>query len=155
MSPTPPTPTAQVSMAASPMAVPHGKLVAITVSLTPGPQDVDGLQFSVALPAGWVIGTPTLTPGTLAIPKFLAFNMANGSVFCLIYGLNVTTIPAGPFLNIPLVSPIQTPPGPVDVTLTGLVASSSAGISLPITGTGTTVTVQRHHWWRRQPKHKV
>jgi hypothetical protein len=141
-------------MAASPTSVPHGKLVAISISLTPGDQDVDGLQFSVTLPPGWTIGTPILTPGTAAIPKFLAFNMTNGSVFCLIYGLNVLPIPAGPFLDIPLVSPIQTPPGPVDVALTGLVASSSAGVSIPITGTGTTVSVERHHWWRRQPKNK-
>lgn len=88
------------------------------------------LQWTLAPPTGF---SETAVVGSAASGVSKSITCTGDASFCLLFGVNVTLIPAGPVANYSLAVPANAAAGAVSLALTNVLAISSTGSSTPVT----------------------
>jgi hypothetical protein len=125
--------SAQVTMTLTgPATAKAGSSVTVTLSASGTPDTgAAGLQWKVNYPASSYTATNVVGAQAVAASKGLV--CTSDKSLCLLYGLNATVLANGEMAVYTLSIPANAPPGPVTVGLTGLVAASPTGVSIPVT----------------------
>lgn len=124
-----------LTLSANPQSVKPGQLTTLTLTLS-GVPSVSALQWKIGLPITFV-GVQAATAVLTGAQKQLSCS----AVTCLAWGLNVTAIPNGAIVTIPITIPANITPGPIQVSLTNILGSSATGLAVPVTGVATTITI--------------
>jgi hypothetical protein len=106
-------------------------ILTITYSNTATPPVIAGLQWTVTMPLGFIMGTPVAGPSSVAAAKTVTCNPA--TAICIVFGVNANTISPGVVATIPITLSASAPLGPQQISLTNPVASDVTGTSIPIT----------------------
>jgi len=144
--------TPVLNLSLNPTSVPPGGQSVLTINFadTAVTSNIAGLQWSLIPPSSALPGTYTLGASASTAQKVMS---TGGAGIAMVVGsdntpsgqppINNTAMATGPVATIPLTIPNGTIPGAVSVTLSGLVAVSATGASVPITSSAVVLTVLR------------
>jgi hypothetical protein len=120
-----------------------GQTVDLGLTLGGTPQAA-GLQWTLTYPAA-DLSSILFSDGPAAIAADKSLQCGpntNGSIICLIFGINTNIIDAGTVATLSATIAPAPPDEIIPLALSGLVAVDPAGSEIGITGTGGTITVQ-------------
>jgi hypothetical protein len=133
-----------VGISAAPASGARGGLASfpLSVTATGGAQPV-ALQWTIRYSASDVSSLSLTIAGTAAVAsKTLACAQTAGSMTCLIYGMNTTTIADGVIAQVVVGLSATTGATSTTLQVTGVVAATAAGDSIQATGTGNQIIIQ-------------
>ena len=117
----------------NPTTVPAGKPVTLTINYAAGATAAAALQWDLGGAGGAVLGPWTIGATGTAAGKTLTCLTQTTNTACIVWGLNTTTVAAGPLASVTVTFPATTR-GTQTLTTTSTSAADGAGNPINVSG---------------------